>query len=343
VVLLPFGAAILWAVIIALLFHPVYERLLRGVGGRATPAAGLTLLLVLVIVILPLTLLTLLLAREAMGVYGRLQSGDLDPALYFRGVFGALPGWSRDLLRRFGLANFDSLQRELTADLAKASQFIAQRAFGLGMDTFDLVVNLFVTLYLSYFLLRDGAQLRGVVHQALPLPPAQRQTLIDRFTAVIRATVKGGLVVAAVQGTLGGLALWWLDIGGAVLWGAVMGFLSLLPAVGAALVWLPVAVYLLATGSTWSGVILIAYGVLVIGLVDNLLRPLLVGKDAGLPDYVVMTTTLGGIAVFGLNGVILGPVIAAMCVAVWHLVQDGPAEPGGANVLQPTDRSDPPT
>jgi predicted PurR-regulated permease PerM len=131
--------------------------------------------------------------------------------------------------------------------------------------------------------------------------------------------VKGHLLVAAVQGALGGLAFWLLGVEPAVLWAAVMAFLSLVPVVGAALVWLPVALYFLITGAVWQGVALGVYGVLVIGLADNVLRPILVGRDTRLHDYVVLMTTLGGITVFGVNGLLLGPAIAAMFVAVWHL------------------------
>jgi predicted PurR-regulated permease PerM len=145
---------------------------------------------------------------------------------------------------------------------------------------------------------------------------------------VIRATVKGNLLVAAIQGALGGLAFWFLGVAGALLWAVVMAFLSLLPAIGAALVWLPVAAYLLLTGSMWQGIGLIAYGMLVIGLADNLLRPLLVGNDTRMPDYLVMMTTFGGMAVFGINGFVLGPAIAAMFIAVWHIY--GTTRPGAA-------------
>ncbi len=324
-ILLPFGGAIMWAAIIALLFQPVHVKLTARLGGRPTPAALVTLVLVCVIVILPFVLLTMSLAREAMGLYQRLQSGDLNPALYFRGVFVALPQWVLDLLRRFGLANFDSLQRQLTAAMAQGSQFIAGRAFGLGQDTFDLGVNLFVMLYLSFFLVRDGDRLSRAALRGLPLSPVHKADLLWRFTTVIRATVKGNLTVAATQGTLGGLALWWLDVSAPILWGAVMAFLSLLPAIGAALVWAPVAIYFIASGSILQGVLLIAYGVMVIGLVDNLLRPILVGKDTGMPDYLVMTTTLGGMVVFGLNGFVIGPAIAAMFIAVWQLALPHPA------------------
>jgi predicted PurR-regulated permease PerM len=144
-----------------------------------------------------------------------------------------------------------------------------------------------------------------------------QRDLSAKFTNVIRATMKGNIIVAIVQGALGGLAFWFLGIGGALLWAVLMAFLSLLPAIGTALVWLPVAIYLLATGEIWQGVALIAYGVLIIGLVDNVLRPILVGKDTKMPDYVVLLSTLGGMAVFGFAGFIIGPIIAAMFMALW--------------------------
>jgi predicted PurR-regulated permease PerM len=174
-------------------------------------------------------------------------------------------------------------------------------------------------LYLLFFLLRDSDSLLRQLRAAIPLRPDRLVALAEKFTVVIRATVKGNIVVAIVQGALGGLIFWLLGIHGPVMWAVVMAVLSLLPAVGAALVWLPVAVYLLATGSVWQGLGLIAFGVLVIGLVDNVLRPLLVGKDTRMPDYVVLISTLGGIAIFGVNGFVIGPVIAAMFIAVWGI------------------------
>jgi predicted PurR-regulated permease PerM len=131
--------------------------------------------------------------------------------------------------------------------------------------------------------------------------------------------VKGNIVVALVQGALGGLIFWLLGIHAALLWAVLMAAVSLLPAVGTALIWLPVAVYLLASGSVWKGIVLVAYGVVVIGLVDNVLRPVLVGKDTKLPDYVILVSTLGGIAIFGFNGLVIGPVIAAMFMAAWDI------------------------
>ena len=174
-------------------------------------------------------------------------------------------------------------------------------------------------LYIMFFLLRDGQMLARHVRDAIPLEEGIKADLLSKFVTVISATVRGNVAVAALQGALGGIALWVLDIHAPVLWGTLMAFLSLLPAVGAALVWAPVAVYLLATGAVVKGVSLLVFGVVVIGLVDNILRPLLVGKDTKMPDYVVLVSTLGGMAIFGLNGFVIGPLVAAMFIAAWAI------------------------
>ena len=218
------------------------------------------------------------------------------------------------------MTNLAVMQERLSSSLLKGSQFLATQALNIGQNTFDFIVDLGIVLYLLFFLVRDGDELSKRIKDAFPLKAEQQRDLLSKFTTVIRATVKGNIVVAIVQGALGGLIFWVLDVHAAVLWAVLMAFLSLLPAVGAALVWLPVAIYFLVTGAIWQGIVLIGYGVLVIGLVDNILRPLLVGKDTKMPDYVVLIATLGGMAIFGLNGFVIGPVIAAMFIAVWDIV-----------------------
>ncbi len=318
-ILQPFYGAIMWGAIIAMLFMPVYRRLLVRCKSRRTLAALLTLTLILVVLILPFALLTAALAQEAAQFYQQVESGKVNPTGYFRGVFNALPNWLTALLDRFGLVNFSTLQRRITAALAQGSQYLATQALGIGQLTVEFVTSLFITLYLAFFLIRDGESLARAMRNAVPLAPEHKKELISKFTTVIRATVKGNLLVAVIQGALGGLAFWALDVGGALLWAVLMAFLSLLPAIGAGLVWVPVALYFFVTGDTWQGLALCAWGVLVIGLIDNLLRPILVGKDTRMPDYVVMITTLGGMVVFGINGFVIGPAIAAMFMAVWHI------------------------
>ncbi len=326
-ILLPFYGPILWATVIAVLFAPLFRRLLPLLKQRRSAAAVLTVLVVLVVVILPLALISAELGSQMAGVYKRLQSGEMNPSLYFRGLFEALPPSVTSWLDRFGLVDFSILQERLTDKLAQGSQFIATQVLAIGQNTFEFMIELFITLYLAFFLIRDGQSLARKLRHALPLAPAHRSELFEKFTVVIRAVVKGNLLVAALQGLLGGLAFWFLGVNGALLWAVVMAFLSMVPAVGASLVWVPVAAYFLFTGALWQGLALIAWGVLVIGLVDNLLRPLLVGKDTRLPDYLVLITTLGGMSVFGINGFVLGPAIAAMFMAAWHIYSSTPAAP----------------
>lgn len=319
-ILLPFYGSIMWGSIIALLFMPLFRRLLPRLRRRRTLAALLTLLLVILLVILPMVLISAALAREAANYYEQIQSGVVNPGRYFRSLFDALPAWVSALLDRFGLFDFDSLQVRLSQLFAQGSKFLATQALNIGQNTFEFVASIFIALYLAFFLIRDGENISRSLQRAVPLSPSHKRELLAKFATVIRATVKGNLLVALIQGSLGGLAFWFLGIKGAVLWTVVMVFMSLLPAVGAGLVWAPVAIFFLMTGAVWQGVALIAYGVLVIGLVDNLLRPILVGKDTRMPDYVVMISTLGGMTVFGINGFVLGPTIAAMFIAVWQIL-----------------------
>jgi predicted PurR-regulated permease PerM len=323
-ILMPFYGAVFWAAVLAILFAPLYRWLLVRTRQRRNTAALLTLTLCLVLVILPLTLITMSLIQDGAEVYARIRSGQVDFSGYLEQVIKTLPLWLVRLLDRFDLLDLNSLQMRFSSSIMQGSQYIATRAINIGQNTFDFAIGFGMMLYLLFFLLRDGAALAFRIRDAIPLSPAYKRYLFDKFTTVIRATVKGNIAVAATQGALGGLIFWFLGIQGALVWAVLMGFLSLLPAVGAAIVWLPVAVYFLVTGAVWQGITLIVFGVGVIGLVDNVLRPVLVGKDTKMPDYVVLISTLGGMALFGLNGFVIGPMVAALFIAAWDLFTAAP-------------------
>jgi len=318
-ILWPFAGAVFWAVVLAILFMPLHRRLLARMPRRRTLAALCTLALCLLLVILPVAVLSVSLVQEAAQVYEHVRSGQLSFGSYFQQIIHALPDWATRLMRQFHLASLTEIQTKLSATAAQASQFLATKALNIGQNTLQFIVSFGIMLYLLFFLLRDGTALGARIRRAIPLDEMHKRELLSKFAIVIRATVKGNIVVAASQGALGGLIFWILGIQGPVLWGVLMAFLSLLPAVGAGLIWMPVALYFLATGATVQGVVLIAYGICVIGLVDNILRPLLVGKDTKLPDYLVLVSTLGGMALFGLTGFVIGPAIAALFVAAWDL------------------------
>ncbi|MDH0647811.1 AI-2E family transporter [Pseudomonas sp. GD03858] len=318
-ILLPYSGAIFWAVILGILFAPLQRHLLLRFGGRRNLATATALLTCLLIAVLPVIVIGALLVQEGAALYQRIESGQLDIAGYIERGKDMLPAYAQHFLDRMGMGNLDGLRDKISKWATQGSQFLAGQAFSFGQGTFEFLVSFGIMLYLLFFFLREGAEVARKVRQAVPLPEQQKRRLQLKFKRVVRATVKGNLLVAITQGALGGLIFWMLGIPSVLVWAVLMAFLSLLPAVGAGIVWGPVALYFLLTGAIWQGIVLTAFGVLVIGLVDNLLRPILVGKDTRMPDYLVLVSTLGGLAVFGLNGFVIGPLIAALFISSWAI------------------------
>lgn len=321
----PFSGAILWAVIAAVLFEPLHARLLRSMPGHRNGVALLTLLVIIVVVVVPATLLGAALLREATAFFARINSGDIDLGRFFAETRANLPAWARSWLTDMGLDDVGGLRAKLSQGFAGSFQLVAAQVLSVGQGAFGFFLALGVMLYVTFFLLRDGHELAVRVERAIPLLPHQRAVLIAKFVAVIRATIKGGVIVAIIQGTTGGLVFWALGLPGALLWGVAMGVFSLFPAVGTGLIWVPVTIYLLATGAIWQAAVLGACGFFVISGIDNVVRPILVGRDARMPDYVVLVATLGGFELIGFNGFVVGPVIAALFMAVWSIFSDAQA------------------
>lgn len=325
-ILLPFLAAILWAVIAAILFTPVHDRLLAKMPARRSSAALLTLLLIVALVIVPAAILTVALVGEATAIYGRIQAGDIDPARIVETFRAAMPLWLSEFLNNLGLSNMDKVRSMFDAGAADGIRAVLGQALEIGQGLFSLLLKLSVMLYLAFFLIRDGDSLKARVAAAVPLRSDHLQRLVERFTVVVRATIKGTIIVAILQGMIGGIILWALGIEAPLLWGVLMGAASLIPAVGTGLVWVPMALYLFFTGSVWQGAVLVFCGFVVIGMVDNVVRPILVGRETRIPDYAVLITTLGGLQLFGFHGIVIGPVVAAMFIAVWDIATDMRAE-----------------
>ncbi|MFQ1680857.1 AI-2E family transporter [Pantoea dispersa] len=319
-VLAPYFSAILWAAILAVIFAPLKSLLRRKMGDRDGLASFVTLLIICLIVFTPLAIITSSLVVEINTVYTKLQTNSAQFPTVFASLLQHLPEWAQTWLADHDLNNAAQIQQKLSGFALKGGQYMAGSVFLIGKGTFTFTVGFGVMLYLLFFLLKDGAWLVGLILEALPLSTYVKHHLLMKFAAVSRATVKGTVVVAVVQGVLGGFAFWITDIDGSLLWGALMAFLSLIPAVGSAIVWVPAAIFFFATGALWKGLFLVGFFVIVVGLVDNILRPLLVGKDTKMPDYLILIATLGGMEVYGINGFVIGPLIAALFIACWNLL-----------------------
>lgn len=317
---------VFWAVVLAVLFTPLFQWVRRRLGGRGTAAALLTLLTVLLLVVAPLVLLGAAVTQEAVGVYQRVASGEIDITEPVATVEAILPRLGRQA-EALGV-DFEQIRENVSASAVAVSRTIAARLLAVGQQTVEFTLLLAVTLYVLFFFIRDGDRLVEVLIRALPLGDPRERRLFTKFAAVTRATVKGTFVIAAVQGTIGGIAFAVLGLGSPLLWGVVMAVFSLLPAVGGAIVWVPAVGYLLATGGWVKALILIGIGAGIMGTVDNALRPVLVGRDAGMPDYMILLSTLGGLATFGFSGLVIGPVVAGLFLTVWEIFTEefGPGD-----------------
>lgn len=317
----PFAAPVLWACILVVLFHPVHAKIRQRLPRFRNLAAALTLLIAVVVLIVPVLLVVTSVVNEAANLYARYESGELNLEAPLNKIQNAFP-YVEAQLERFGV-NLETVKEQASGMLGTAANLVAKHSLTIGQNTFLFLLNTALMLYLAFFLLRDGKAVVHWIRVAVPLNDQRETELMNKFSEVTRATVKGNLVVGLVQGGLGALIFWILGIQGVVLWGALMVIASLIPAVGPALIWLPMAIYLFAIGEAAKAAILVVFGVVIIGTADNLLRPILVGRDTKLPDYIVLFSTLGGLALVGIHGFVVGPLIAALFFTLWTMfIQD---------------------
>lgn len=319
-VVMPFFQPLLWAVLAAIMFQPLYRWFLLRRKGRETQAALLTLLVILLAVVLPALWIGSAVVAEATQLFLAFREGRIDVAMYFEQVFSALPANIQASLDSAGFGNLGEAQQQATEFVQASLGLIAQQALAIGGSVFGFVLGFAIALYVGFFLLRDGRAIGEQVLSALPFARSVSDRLAERFLVLVRATIKGSVVVGLVQGALGAITFWIVGIPSVLLLGVIMAIASLLPAVGPAIVWVPAAIYLLATGAIWQGVVVIVSGVAVIGMIDNVLRPILVGRDTGIPDWLILVTTLGGIALFGLSGIVIGPLVAGLFLASWTIL-----------------------
>ena len=311
---------VFWAVALAIVFYPLHELVCSQLRHRRSLCAALSVMAIVLIVVIPLALVITAMAGEAAGMVERIRSGEINVTEPIVWVEEQLP-LVTETITSLGV-DIDRLQAQLSSFAVNASQLIATQAVSIGQDTIRIVVFFFLMLYLLFFFLRDGPKIVDGLVRALPFGDDRERHLLERFAQVSRATIKGTLVVGVVQGIIGGVLFALLGIGAPVLWGVIMALLSIIPAVGPAIVWIPAAILLLVRGEIVEGIVLIGAGSLVIGLADNVLRPILVGRDTKMPDYLILLSTLGGLAAFGLAGIVIGPIIAAFFLSVWEMAEE---------------------
>jgi predicted PurR-regulated permease PerM len=315
----PFLKPLLLGAMLAGLARPLYRWMRRIVRGRSSLAAALTLLLLFLLVAGPISAFVGIVVKQAVNV-----SEHAIP--WVQQHFGAGSSFNVHdwLVLRFpALANYVPSEEEIMGRVATAAQsaggFLVTGASRMTAGTAAFLLDLFVMIYAMFFFLRDGRRILEKIFYYTPLDSEDEARVLERLTSVTRATIKGTLVIGIIQGALAGLGFWVAGIDGAAFWGTIMAILSIVPGIGAALIWIPGVIYLFLTGQTLAATLLAAWCAAVVGTVDNILRPTLVGKDAKMPDLLILVGTLGGLFLFGPIGFIVGPIVCGLFLTVWEI------------------------
>lgn len=316
-----FIIALVLAGVFSALLYPLYLRLRVLLRGYSNIAAIAIIIAAVIIVVLPLLALLSVVVSEAVQVSQQIKPWVRELMTGDTPIMAQLPDWVpyADQIEPYR----DNILNKIAEAGSTVGQWLVGSVSKVTQGTLGFFLGLFVMLYAMFFFLTDGPRLLDKTKTFLPLAREDWDLILDRGLAVTRASLKGILVIGALQGLLVGLALWAAGISGAAFWGTLVLVLSAIPGLGAPIIWLPAAIYLFVTGATGWGIALVVWGVVAVGLVDNLLRPMIVGRDAKLPDVLILVATLGGIFMFGAVGILLGPVIAAMLDTVLNIYRRG--------------------
>ena len=312
---------IFWAVVFAVLFTRPERYIRKHIGGRATASTLITMLLIVLIIIVPLVFVTNLVIAEALTYYQRLATVDAA-AIDILGDLGSLIRFAEPLgLDQLGIT-YDHITERIVAAAKHASGWLASNALAIGQNAFRFGLGVFVMLYVLFFMLRDGAKIEERIVNILPMGDQKEQRIFRNFASITRATIKGNFIIALIQGALGGLLFFVVGIEAALLWALLMAVLSVIPAVGPGLVWFPAGIILMLSGNLLQGLIVLAGGFFIISVIDNMLRPFLVGRDTQMPDVFILLSTLGGLSLFGVSGFILGPILAGLFLVMWKMFEE---------------------
>jgi len=306
----PFFYPIFWAAIVAVIFFPIFKFINKQLKSSGASSI-ITIIIFIVFLLLPLTLFSILFINESVNLFNKLAQQD------FLSGAKEVAVWVNDTpLQPY----VEIVQERWSGYAVNASEFIVVFVFNnirnITQNSMSFIIMFFLMLYTLYYFLKDGEKMLKRVMHLSPLGDKYETLLYKKFTSTTKATLKGTLIIGGVQGFLGGITFWIAGIEGAFVWGIMMLIVSIIPAIGPFLIWFPATIILLAIGNIWQGITVLLIGSLIISTIDNLLRPPLVGKDAGLHPLIVLFSTLGGLLVFGISGFIIGPVIAALFLSI---------------------------
>jgi len=312
----PFFFPIFWAAVIAGIFRPLFRFLNKKLHRPALNSA-IVLIVALLVIILPGGIIGSLLFTESMQIYdsfGKQGGADIEKKIV------SITGTIKNYPVLIKLHIDENVLTEKFSDMAKGiSNFIFVNLKALTQNSIVFFAQFAVMLYTLFFFVRDGEKFINMGMKFLSFGHSRERILYERFVATAKSTLKVTLIIGGLQGCLGGLLFWIAGIEGALLWGVVMILMAIVPVVGCSIIWAPAGVIMLLTGYIWEGILILAFGVLVISMVDNFLRPILLGRDIQMHPLLIFLSTLGGISLFGFSGFVLGSIITSMLLAIWGM------------------------
>jgi len=312
----PFLVAILLAAMLAVLFQKPYSFFLSITRNRKRLSSLITSLIILLLIIIPITLVSILVGNEIVSSYQSINgSGDFYQN-YINPVFDKIQ--SASFFNAFGLNNI--LSKEAFAQYSgQTGQFLLVFLQNAYLSAANIIFMIFVMFFSLYYFFIDGEEIVKKVMYISPIKDSHENLLVQKFISISRATIKGNLVVAIIQGSIGATLFAAVGIKSAIIWGVAMMFLSLLPFMGTSLVWFPAGIIMIMLGNVWQGIVILAIGFTLISTIDNILSPKLIGKDTQLHPLLLFFAILGGLPLFGFAGFIVGPIIVALFVSMWEI------------------------
>ncbi|MBD3311331.1 MAG: AI-2E family transporter [Candidatus Magasanikbacteria bacterium] len=312
-IFLPFFYPIFWAAVLAIIFYPLYKFVHKHIKMPGFSSI-ISILLIIVILFLPLVVIGLLVINESIDLYHAVsQANFLDGVKNISNILETTP-----------FAPYaETIRTEWTGYAANAAKTVSVLIFNnlknITQNSLRFIFMLFIMFYTLYYFFKDGPRMLKKLMHLSPLGDKYENLLYEKFTSTTSATIKGTIIVGGVQGILGGIVFWLTGIEAALIWGIVMIALSIIPAIGSFLVWMPAGIIMIAVGNIWQGILILVFGAVIISTIDNLLRPYLVGNDTQMHPLVVLFSTLGGLIIFGISGFVIGPIIAALFLSIMSI------------------------
>jgi predicted PurR-regulated permease PerM len=311
----PFFLAIFWAAVIASIFYPLYVRLKKYLKNESISTL-IVMLAVFFIIVIPLTFLSSLLIKESLQLYDAIDNNRSQISQSIQQTIS----WIQNNNYVGKLYLDEATIVEKLSDITKTiTAFIFTSVKNLTQNSIVFLAMLLIMFYTLFFFIRDGEKMLKKIMYLSPLGDKNEELLYNKFTSTARATIRGTLLIGLIQGFLGAILFSVTGVQGAIIWAIIMTITAIIPAAGSYVIWLPAGIISLIIGDVWQGILILAFGFLIIGTIDNFLRPILVGKDTQIHPLLILFSTLGGILLFGISGFLIGPIITSFLLALWEM------------------------